>query len=270
MSLHLDHFSLNAEPFTKEIDDQNLWIPPSKQESVEDIVEAIESRQSIAIYGEPGVGKTCVPRAVRGKLPPERFRLTYYHNATLGRRDFYRQLCLALGLAPSVTAAAVFCAVSNHVEDLARDHVHPVFLLDEAHLLHQDTLDHLHILLNYHWDSKALLSLVLIGLSDLDTRLRLRRNRSLLSRLGRTFTIDPIAPEDTTDYIRARLRCVGCDRELFPTDSVALLHEAAFGSLRDIDRFATLCLRAAARKKRKTVERDVVTRVLKQIGETRS
>jgi hypothetical protein len=32
-----------------------------------------------------------------------------------------------------------------------------VFLLDEAHLLHQDTLDHLHILLNYAWDSRALL-----------------------------------------------------------------------------------------------------------------
>lgn len=269
MSLHLDHYGLTAEPFSKEIDDKNLWTPPSKQETVDDIVDAIESRQSIAIFGEPGVGKTCVTRAVRRTLPPERFRLTYYHNATLGRRDFYRQLCLALGLAPSVTAAAVFWAVSTHVEELSRDNVHPVFLLDEAHLLHQDTLDHLHILLNYQWDSKALLSLVLIGLPDLDTRLRLRRNRSLQSRLARTFTIDPIAPEDTADYIRARLRAVGCDRDLFATDAVSLLHEAALGSLRDIDRFATLCLRAAARKKRKTVERDVVSRVLKQSGEAR-
>jgi hypothetical protein len=36
-------------------------------------------------------------------------------------------------------------------------------VLDEAHLLHQDTLDHLHILLNYEWDSKPLLSLLLVG-----------------------------------------------------------------------------------------------------------
>jgi general secretion pathway protein A len=27
--------------------------------------------------------------------------------------------------------------------------VHPVLLIDEAHLLHQDVLDHLHILANY-------------------------------------------------------------------------------------------------------------------------
>ena len=39
-------------------------------------------------------------RAVRRRLPEAGFRLTYCHNATLGRRDFYRQLCLALGLSP--------------------------------------------------------------------------------------------------------------------------------------------------------------------------
>ena len=270
MSLYLDYFSLPAEPFSKEIDDQHLWLPPSNQELLDEIIDALESRQSVAVTGEPGVGKTCVLRAVRRALPQERFRLTYYHNATLGRRDLYRHLCLALGLVPANSSSALFWAVSCHVEDLARERVHPVFLVDEAHLLHQDTLDHLHILLNYEWDSKALLSLVLVGLPDLDSRLRLRRNRSLYSRLSRSFTINPISAEDTADYIRTRLRHVRCERDLFPTDSIALLHEAAFGTLRDIDRFASLCLHAAARRKRKHVDRDVVTRVLKQLGEVRS
>ncbi|WP_239989238.1 AAA family ATPase [Corallococcus macrosporus] len=128
-------------------------------------------------------------------LPQAGFRLTYCHNATLGRRDFYRQLCLALGLTPSATAAAVFYAVSSHVEELGRERVHPVFLLDEAHLLHQDVLDHLHILLNYQWDSKALLSLILVGLPELDSRLAMRRNRSLASRLARRLTIDALHPD---------------------------------------------------------------------------
>ena len=78
-------------------------------------------------------------------------------------------------VARNPTAAAVFYAVSSHVEDLAKDSVHPVFLLDEAHLLHQDTLNHLHILLNYQWDSRALLSLVLVGLPELANRLAMQR-----------------------------------------------------------------------------------------------
>ena len=142
--------------------------------------------------------------------------------------------------------------------------VFPVFILDEAHLLHQDTLDHLHILLNYAWDSRALLSLVLLGLPELGERLRLRRNRSLYSRLHHRLTIGSLTVEDTTDSLRTRLARVGCTRELFTSDAVTMLHEAASSSLRDIDRLATAALRAAARKKRKLVERDALSRLLQQ------
>jgi general secretion pathway protein A len=263
VSLHLDHFGLSIEPFSKEIADQELWLPPSKRALLDDLVEAVEAKESVVLTGEPGAGKTCLLRALRHAMPPERYRLPYCHNATLGRRDFYRQLCLVLGLAPSATAAAVFFAVSSHIEDLAHEHLHPIFLLDEAHLLHQDTLDHLHILLNYEWDSKPLLSLVLVGFSDFEDRLKLRRNRSLYSRLARRLTIDPLRPDDTPDYLAVRLRRAGCDRELFHSDAVALLHEAAAGNLRDLDRLATACLRTATRKKRKIVDRDLLARVLK-------
>jgi len=127
---YLRHFGLTKAPFSKEVTDADLWLPSSKQETVEELVEAAEARESVAVIGEPGVGKTCVLRAMRLRLPTERFRLTYCHNATLGRRDFYRQLCLAMGLSPSATAAAVFFAVSTHVQDLGRDKVYYVGLDD--------------------------------------------------------------------------------------------------------------------------------------------
>ena len=267
---YLAHFALKEAPFSKEIPDAELWLPASKTDIVDDLCEAVHERSSVVLIGEPGVGKTCVLRALRHKLPHSGFRLTYCHNATLGRRDFYRQLCLALGLQPSATAAAVFFAVSSHVEDLGRERVHPVFLLDEAHLLHQDTLDHLHILLNYQWDSKALLSLVLIGLPELEDRLAMRRNRALYSRIPWRLAIDALGPEDTAEYLRLRLAKVGCERELFSSDAIAMLHEAACGALRDIDRIATNALRDAARKKRKLVERDILTRILNADTERRT
>lgn len=259
---YLAHFGLRSAPFSKEITDADLWLPSSKDALVAELTDAVESRESVLLSGEPGVGKTCVLRALRHRLPQAGFRLTYCHNATLGRRDFYRQLCVALGLTPSATAAAVFYAVSTHVEELGRERVHPVFLLDEAHLLHQDTLDHLHILLNYQWDSRALLSLVLVGLPELDDRLAVRRNRSLYSRLHRRLRIDPLTPDDTAEYVRVRLRAAGCERDVFTSDAVAMLHEAAIGSLRDLDRLAVAALRTAARRKKKLVERDTLSHVL--------
>jgi general secretion pathway protein A len=263
---YLRAFELSEAPFSKELPDAELWLPPSKQTLVDEMVEALAERASIVLVGEPGVGKTSVLRALRHQLAQGTFRLTYCHNATLGRRDFYRQLCLAMGLMPAATAAGVFHAVSTHVVELASVRVHPVFLLDEAHLLHQDTLDHLHILLNYEWDSKAFLSLVLVGLSELDDRLALRRNRSLASRLHHRFVIGPLTPEDTTAYVRARLARVDCARELFAPDTLAMLHEATRGAMRDIDRIASAALRQAARLKRRSVERDILARVLDAEG----
>ena len=259
---YLAFFGFQLAPFAKEIADSNLWLPPSKQEVVDGVCEAVAEHECCLLTGDPGLGKTCVLRAVRHRLPPTEYRLTYCHNATLGKRDFYRQLCLALGLNPSATAAAVFFAISSNVQELGKERVHPVFLLDEAHLLHPDTLDHLHILLNYEWDSHALLSLVLIGLPELVDRLSLRRNRSLLSRIHRRFVVGPLTQDDTADYLRARLRLVDCDRELFSADAVGVLHEHAAGALRDIDRLATAGLREAARKKRKVVDGESLQRVL--------
>lgn len=261
-SSDLAWFGLQTVPFSKEIGDDDLWLPTSKVELVDELAEAIQARATILITGEPGVGKTCVLRALRRRLSPDVFRLTYCHNATLGRRDFYRQLCVALGLTPSATAAAVFYAVSTHVEELGRERVHPVFLLDEAHLLHQDVLDHLHILLNYQWDSRALLSLVLVGLPELENQLERRRNRSLFSRIHHRFAVDDASAEDIAEYIAYRLKLAGSEKNVFSPEALGLMHEHATGALRDIDRIASAAMRDAARRKRKTVDREAVERVL--------
>lgn len=257
-------FGFDRAPFSKELGDHELWVPSSRERVVEAIVDACHERGHVLLTGEPGVGKTCVLRAVRQRLPEAGFRLTYCHNATLGRRDFYRQLCLALGLNPKATAAAVFHEITRHVRELSTERVHPAFLLDEAHLMQQQVLDHLHILANYEWDSAALLSLVLVGLPELDDQLRLSKNRSLWSRIHTRVHLGEAAPEDTAEYLHQRL--VGAGRakgnDIFDSDALTILHEASEGRLRDIDRIATDALKRAARRKLKKVDRQLLRHVL--------
>ncbi len=258
----LSQFGLNESPFAKDFDEKNLWLPTTRETIVDELVHAAKEHEHVILVGEPGVGKTCALRAVRHRLPEAGFRLTYCHNATLGRRDFYRQLCFALGLAPKATAAAVFYAISTNVEELGRARTHPVFLLDEAHLLHQDVLEHLHILANYQWDSKPLLSLVLVGLPELWARMTLAKNRSLWSRIHVRLSLGEAKPEDTVEYVQHRLTHAGNQKSVFSSDAFAMIHEATQGRLRDIDRVATLALKRAARRKLKIVDRELIAHVI--------
>jgi len=262
----MQRFGLGAVPFGKDIAARDFWLTGQRQTAIDQITSALTSRQSALLCGEPGIGKTCVMRAVREAMPPAGYRLTYCHNVTLGRRDFYRQLTVALGLSASATAAALFHAVSTHVAELGKERIHPVIVLDEAHLLHQDTLDHLHILMNYEWDRKPLLSLVLVGLPELDDRLQMRRNRSLHSRLSTRVWLQPLTPDETTEYVASRLRLAGCDREVFARDALGLAHEASRGILRDLDRICLLALHHAAQAGRSMVEREHILAVTREEG----
>lgn len=255
----LTHWRLARDPFSKEIDAGELWLPSRKAEYVDRLADAVQARTSALLVGEPGVGKTCMLRALRHRLPEAGYRLTYCHNATLGRRDFYRQLCSALGLQPKSSAAAVFAQVSSHVQDLGQEHIHPVLLLDESHLLQQDVLDHLHILLNFAWDARALLSVVLVGLPELWDQLELRRNRSLYSRLGTRLLIGANSPEDTAEYVAYRLSTAGrAGPPVFEASAMLLLHESTGGSLRAIDRLSRLALQHSARDGRETIDADLM------------
>lgn len=261
-SSYLEHFGLRQAPFSKELEDASLWIPSSKQELLDELEQALRERQSVLLMGESGVGKTCVLRALRQRI--ERaggFRLTYCPNANLGKRDFYRMLSHVLGLNSSASAGNLYLAVETYVQSSRRDKIHPVFLLDEAHMLREDMLEHLHILLNYEWDSLSLLSIVLVGLPELESRLSLRSHRSLWTRVHHRLMIEPATEKDTGEYIQFRLKQAGVTQALFPDDTIRALHEISQGALRELDRLGGASLREAAKRKKRLVDRDIVEQV---------
>ena len=129
-------------------------------------------------------------------------------------------------------------------------------------MLHQSTLDHLHILLKFAWDSRALLTLVLVGLPELADRPQLRHNRALETRLVFRRKIAPLSFEDTAEYLRFRLQTAGSKGEIFARDAVVYLREATQGLLRDLDRLAAAALDLAAARGSVRVERDIIQMVV--------
>jgi type II secretory pathway predicted ATPase ExeA len=256
-------FSLRHSPFAPDVAAEDLWLDDARKDAIDRVVDAVSRRRHVLVKGEAGTGKNCLLRAMRSRLSSVHYRTVYVANVTLGRRDFYRQVCSALGIVPKGTPAGLFEAIQRDVEAQHREHrVHPVLVLDEAHLMPDSTLGHLHVLANFDWDSQPLLSLVLVGLPELHDRLRLGIHRALLTRLSVCVEVAPAAPEQTAAYVRRRLESAGSKAELFAPDALVLLHELTGGSLRSVDVLADAALRVAAQQEIRLVDRAVVRRAL--------
>jgi len=144
----LSTYGLTRLPFSKDIPASEMLDTEALQSARERLKAALEGRASAVVTGDSGCGKTCLLRAIEEDLPQGRYRIHYVHNATVNRRDFYRQLSIGMGLEPRATFAALFASISQHIEDLASQHkLRVLILLDEAHLLPLQVLDQLHILL---------------------------------------------------------------------------------------------------------------------------
>lgn len=264
----LARYGLTKDPFTKDVPTEELFEHPSAESALGRLSAALEGRTSAVLTGDAGTGKTFVLRALEAKLPAGRYRVTYIHNATVNLRDFYRQLAMAVGLEPRATAEAVFRMVSTQIEETASTQkVHPVIVLDEAHLLPVAVLGHLHILLNFQRDSRPLLSIVLLGLPELRDRLTRNVLVSLAARLPVRVHLGALDAEQTGNYLRHRLRTAGCSQEVFAPDGILLVAEAAGGVMRKIGVLASIALEVASETKSKLVDAATVEEAVKRCSE---
>ena len=199
------------------------------------------------------------------KLNPARFRVHYMHHANVSPRDFYRQLSMVLGLEPKASPSAMFRMVQAHMEELGDEHrVHPVLLLDEAQLIPFAMLEQLHILLNFRMDSRAFLSIVLVGLPELREKLSRNVLGSLSSRLPARVHLEALSAKEVGEYLRHRMKVAGSSQHVFSEDAVLAIREATAGILRKVDILAQSCLDVAARGTGALVDGTVV---LTAVGE---
>lgn len=264
----LSRYGLTKAPFSKDVPPDELFEGDGLQSATRTLKAAVEGKASAVLTGEPGVGKTFVLRALEAKLPAGRYRVTYIHNSTVNLRDFYRQLSAALGLEPKATPAALFRLVHAHIEDLATaERLRPVVVLDEAHMLPAAVLGHLHILLNFHRDSRPLLSLVLLGLPELRDRLTRNILASLSARLAVRIHLDPLDAVQTGLYLRHRMKAAGCSQEVFSEDATLLIAEATGGVLRKIGILAEASLELGCQAKGSIIDGSIVQEATKLCAE---
>lgn len=268
MNKLLSTFGLTRPPFCKDLPPSEMFQTEPFQEALLSLKAAVEGRTSAVVTGDSGCGKTCLIRALEEDLPQGRYRLHYTPNATVNRRDFYRQISIAMGLQPYSSFAALYASVSQHIQDLATQHkLRVIITLDESHLLPIQVLEQLHVLLNFERDSKPWLSLILVGLPDLRETLRRNILASLAARMPIRIQIPPLDAEQVKLYVRHRMNTAGCRREVFSEDALLVISKTTAGIMRRIDILCDHCLVIAMRTKAALVDAATVQKANHACGD---
>ncbi len=262
---YLSYFNLSADPFTREIGVEKLLLLPSVQRSLSAAELLVETRGIGIMTGRSGTGKSCLIRLLIDRLQPGLYKSYYVYHTSVAIVEFYTHLCDVFGLTPGHRRASMFRAIREHILSLqTSSHIHPVLIIDEAHLLNNDILAEIRLLTNFHADSLNALTVLLCGNEHLPRRFGLSVLESLASAITVSISVDALEKEETCTYIESRLSACGASAPLLTKNALELIHQASGGTMRAIGTITTAALRKAYLAKSNQVEAEHVQSVLQR------
>ena len=216
--MYEQHFGLRAKPFAVTPDPTFLFTGRAHREALAALVYGVKQRRGfICLVGEIGTGKTTLLRALLEDLDVSVRTLLITHT-TIDRDDLHRMILHELSIPyEGLTRAEMVQALYEVV--LGEFQAHrppPLLIVDEAQNLADEVLEEIRLLTNLEMGESKLLQVILAGQPELERKLRRPGLRQLDQRIAVRARLAPLGQDETTAYIRHRLRVAGSrDPHLF-------------------------------------------------------
>lgn len=203
----------------------------------------LQTRGFGLITGQPGTGKTTAIRNWIGSLNSAAYKTVYISLSTLTVMEFYRVLAEELGYEPTYRKAENFRIIQQAINRyVIEKRMTPIIILDEANYLKNATLNDLKILFNFEMDSINKAVILLTGLPQLNSTLRLAVHEPLAQRITTNYELKPLGKEETISYINEKLKEAGSHMEVFEKNALEAIAGASNGIPRMIDKISNQAL----------------------------
>ncbi len=237
-----EFFGLTAKPFGKTPDPGFLYVSPQHGEALARLEYAVEEKELSLLVGEIGSGKTTLSRALIDRLGDRR-PVILLINPRLTPTQLLRSIATGLDLQPARYRNELLDQIHARLFQLYEEGREPVLIIDEAQLIPtKSTFDEIRLLTNFQLDDQNLLSVLLIGQPELETRLERPPYAPLRQRIGMRYRLGPLSLEETARYVEHRIRVAGGERNPFTDDAVRAMHAVSGGIPRLLNTLATTAL----------------------------
>jgi type II secretory pathway predicted ATPase ExeA len=243
-------YGLKWNPFTADVPVEALWTPPNLDHFRWRMEQQVREGGFALITGDPGTGKSVALRLLAhhlATLPDVEVGVVMRPQSGLG--DFYREIGALFGvvLAPHNRWAGFKALREKWLVHVEATRYRPVLLVDEAQEMSHPVLAELRILASADFDSRAILTVVLVGDGRLVQEFRREVLLPIASRIRVRLNLDYLTPKELLDWLRHATDQAG-NPQLMTPELMTTLAEHAAGNLRVLSIMASDLLALAARR----------------------
>lgn len=252
--MYRNFFGFTRAPFPQDIPVADLYQLPGLLSVNERFKFTVDCGAVGVITGDVGAGKSTSLRHACAQFHPSKYHIisTTALNGTF--LEILRKITIGLSLqlnsnSPTIMMKHIHTAI---MEITAKKQV-PVLVIDEAHLIRIEVFAQLHTLIQFNFDSKPLIPVILCGQNNLIDCLSYHSSRPLASRIvGRSY-LEAINLDAMKGYVQHHLSIAGLKNNVFSEPALLAIHQGSGGFLRKANHLAVGALVAAAKEKCATV-----------------
>jgi type II secretory pathway predicted ATPase ExeA len=230
-----EHFQLAHPLFPRLPPEEAILRHKGLEEVLARLRFALERDTIALLVAECGCGKSTALSLFAKSLDASSHQLVTLSLTTLAPFSFISNIATSLGLRPRRFKGDTAAALLAHLRSLPR---RTTLLIDEAHLLPDDSLEDLRLLTADDFDRRSPFALVLCGQPVLRDRLAEPRHLALAQRIGVRIRLRPLAEPEVGDFLDRHLRAAGAATSLFDAQAVATIFHHARGIPRLVQNLA--------------------------------
>ena len=195
------------------------------------------------LTGSAGRGKTTAVRNWVSDLNTSLYKVVYSSLSTLTVNDFYRHLAAELGAQPAFRKTDNFKIIQEEINRLVMEKRQtPVIIIDEANYIGNAVLNDLKMLFNFEMDSRDRAVILLCGLPQLNSTLRLSIHEPFRQRIVMNYNLEGLTKAEGHSYILEKLSGAGCKQTVFEENALEAILNAANGIPRMINKLCNASL----------------------------
>ncbi len=263
--MYLDYWNLKKFPFENVADPSLFYLSQSHEEALSRLIYTAKmSKGAAMLTGDIGCGKTLISRVYTNKMRAVGADVALLTNPPYRPIEFLQTILYQLGIEePPDSKIKLLQILNRKMINNLEQRRDTILIIDEAHILREETFEEARLLLNFQNSHRFLLTLLLIGQPELKTKMR--QMKPFDQRIPIRFHLQPFGFLDTAKYILFREQKAGFIKNIFTKKAIKKIYEYTGGLPRQINSVCDLSLLIAFNEKRKIINPAVIENVIEDL-----